>query len=356
MIPHNRPLITGADKQAVADVLESGYIAQGPEIAALETDFIDIYGGGGACAVSSGTAALFLALKGMKIGVGASVAVPTYSCSSLLNAVHMAGATPLVVDVRKDDFTIEAVALEQHAKVVDAVIAVHSFGARANIAALQHLNIPVLEDCCQSIGGMFKGRPMGSDGTAAVFSFYASKIVTGGQGGMIWDRTGAVSEAARDYREFDCREEYVPRFNLQMTDMQAAMVRSQLRRLSDIRARRQKIHGIYRARLDPSLGIQQGLEDKDRLPHRFVVRFPDLEAREAAKRKFEDAGISVIVPIERYELLHRYLGLDPDEFQVAESLADTTLSLPLYPALQDSDIARVADVLSDVRKTILANP
>jgi dTDP-4-amino-4,6-dideoxygalactose transaminase len=107
LIPHNRPLITAADRAAVDAVLTSGWIAEGPAVQALEARMVRLYGGGGACAVSSGTAALFLALKALGAASDTIVAVPTYTCSALLNAVFMAGTTPRVVDVLPDSFCLD---------------------------------------------------------------------------------------------------------------------------------------------------------------------------------------------------------------------------------------------------------
>ena len=158
MIPHNLPALTDRDMSVVSEVLRSGWIAQGPQVEALENDFTLMYGGGGACACSSGTAALYLALKGLGISIGDTVAVPTYSCSALLNAVNLAGAHPMVVDVREDDFTIDPQALKRLPLKPKAVIAVHVFGAEANIRHLQECVPLVIEDCCQSLGGSRGGR------------------------------------------------------------------------------------------------------------------------------------------------------------------------------------------------------
>lgn len=346
MIPHNRPLITAEDRAVVDAVLNSGWVAQGPQVETLEAEFVRHYGGGGACAVSSGTAALFLALKALGVEVGAKVAVPTYACSALLNAIYMAGATPSVVDVLPDSFCLDPVALARQAADTACVIAVHTYGAPADIATLRQPGHKLIEDCCQSLGGASGQGLLGAAGDAAVFSFYATKIVTGGQGGLVWSKDGAVTEAVRDYRQFDCRDSYVPRFNLQMTDIQAALVNSQLDRLEVIRSRRQAIARIYLAALPKGLLVQYGLKDARRMAYRFVVLAPDLATREALRRHMEQAGVGCAVPIERYELLHRYLQLDPAEFPVAENLVDTTLSLPIHSALDDAQLAQAVDAIS----------
>lgn len=343
-VPHNRPLIADADRQAVSAVLASGWIAEGPAVAALEKAFAHMNGGGASCAVSSGTAALFLALRGLGIAGGDVVAVPTYSCSALLNAVNMLGARPIPVDVRADDFTIDPASVARVAPDAKAVIAVHTFGASAPVAALKATGKLVVEDCCQSLGG-----GQGCEGDAAVYSFYATKIITGGQGGLVWDRSGKVAEAARDYREFDCRETYEPRFNFQMTDIQAAMILSQFERLADIRVRRRAIREKYLASAGHLLAggwkLQAGLDAATHLPYRFVLVAPNGQAREALQANLKQAGVSSIVPVEPYELLHRYTKLNEKDYPASEMLAAQALSVPLYPSLSDADVKTVCDVL-----------
>ncbi len=347
MISHNRPLITDEDRAAVDAVLGSGWLAQGPQVEALEAGFVRRYGGGGACAVSSGSVALFLALKALGIEAGAKVAVPTYACSALLNAIYMAGAAPSVVDVMPDSFCLDPAALARQATDATCVIAVHTYGAPADIADLRQAGRKLIEDCCQSLGGAAEQGLLGKTGDAAVFSFYATKIITGGQGGLVWSRDVAVSDAVRDYRQFDCRESYVPRFNLQMTDIQAALINSQMSRLDAIRARRLTIAQSYLAALPAGLSVQSGIADAGRMAYRFVVRAPDLATRDALRQHMQKAGVSCAVPIERYELLHRYLELDAADFPVAERLADTTLSLPIHPSLTNAQIAHVTSTFRE---------
>lgn len=347
-IPHNRPLITPADRAAVDAVLASGWIAQGPEVLALEASFDALYGGGGSCALSSGTAALFLALKTLGMGPGKRVAVPTYACSALLNAVYMAGAEPWIADVEAEDFNIDPGAVERAAggRKPDAIIAVHSYGARADVAALKAVGGAVIEDCCQSLGGAADGGNIGNDGDAAVFSFYATKIVACGHGGLMRDPDGRLADAARDYREFDQRESYEERFNLHMSDIEAAMARSQMSRLGDLADRRRATAARYLESLPAGIDAAAGVGDAGRMVYRFVLRFADSETRDRARAALAARGIEVIVPLERYELLHRYLGLDPAEFPVAENIVDTTLSLPVFPALTDAQVDRICAALA----------
>ncbi len=353
-IPHNTPLVTDGDRAAVEVVLRSGWIAQGPEVEGLEADFDALYSGGGSCALSSGSAALFLALKVLGAGPGARVAVPTYACSALLNAVHMAGAEPLVCDVRRHDYNLDPDSLQRFSggKMPAATIAVHTYGTPADVTAITKFGGAVIEDCCQSLGGRRDGRFVGAEGALAVFSFYATKIVTSGHGGMLRDPKGDLAVAAHDYRNFDCRETYEPRFNLHMSDIAAAMARSQLARLEAIAARRRDIARRYLAAVPEGVEVMAGTGDEERMVYRFVLEFPNGESRDLARDYFRENGITTIVPLERYELLHRYLDLDPADYPVAEALVDVTLSLPLYPALEEEQIERVCETLAGLETRV----
>ncbi len=347
MIRHNRPLIKEQDILAVENVLRSGWIAHGDQVTALENDFNFLYGGGGACACSSGTAALYLAFKGLGIGPNKRIAIPTYACSALLNAIYMAGAVPVVVDVREDDFTINADNIDSK---VEAVVAVHTYGAKADISLLKRKAPLIVEDCCQSLGGSNKdGKLLGLEGHVAIFSFYATKIITCGHGGMIWDVYDEVASITRDLRDFDCRKNYKPRFNFHLTDFQAAMARPQLSRLGEIAEKRRKIARKYLSEIPENVHVQKGISDQGRMVYRFVLRFSDQKIRDEAIEHFKIKGIQTIIPIERYELLHRYLNLDPEGYPIAERLVDTTLSIPIYPALNDDEVEKICDALSEVQ-------
>ena len=345
MIQHNKPWVTQEDRAAVQAVLSSGWIAQGREVELLEKNFSRFYGGGAGCALSSGTASLFLALKALGIKPGAKVAIPTYSCSALLNSVYMAGGLPEIVDVQPDTFCISADALTQQAPNADYVIAVHTYGAEANIEALRNPKRKLIEDCCHSLGGSGSKGLLGIGSDAAVFSFYATKIITGGQGGMLWAKDKSVSQRAKDYREFDCRNIYKPRFNFQMTDFQAAMIHSQMKRLQEIREKRQRIAKAYLKALPSGVQTQRGLADSGHMPYRFVVLTPDIQSRNAFRAHLNKENIGCTVPIERYELLHRYLNVDANHFPNAEHIVDTSLSLPIHSALTDDEIEKVISAI-----------
>ena len=345
MIPHNSTHITKSDRLAVDSIMKSGWIAQGKEVEALEKNFNQLFFDSTSCAVSSGTSALFLALRALGAKKNIEVAIPSYSCSALLNAVNMIGATPRIVDVTNDTFVIDHSSLVNLAPNSSIVIAVHTFGSRANIEMIKSLGVKVIEDCCHSLGGIYENQLIGQAGHVSIFSFYATKIITGGQGGLILSNNVDLIDSINDYREFDCREEYYPRFNFQMSDIQAAMIRSQLQRLNQIISRRYEIAQKYRENLPNNLICQEGVESEGSMVYRFVIRAPNKEFRNKLKTYLHNNKIQCIVPIKRDELLHRYLGIDPVNFPNSELLADTTLSIPIFPALTDNEIKYVSRML-----------
>lgn len=351
MIPHNRPLITDADRRAVDAVLRSPWIAGGEQVEALEAEMAALLGGGGACATSSGTAGLYVALRMLGVGRGDLVAVPTYSCSALLDAVFAVGAQPLPVDVSGSDFTIDPGSLERErsGRRLAATIAVHTHGARAPLEQLTAAGAgTIVQDCCHSIGGRREGAMLGHEGPLAVFSFYATKIITCGQGGLVYAPDEAVAGSARRYRDAETRPRYTPRFNVALTDFQAAMARSQLSRLDAIAAARRAVARRYLDALPQGVLAEPAVVEEQRLVHRFVIRARDAEQRERFASHFQGRGVAAPQPIQHDDLLHNYLGVDPERFPVAEALAQTTLSLPIYPALRGDEVDAVAQAIASL--------
>jgi perosamine synthetase len=336
VISHNRPTLGQAEKEAALRVLDSGWVAQGREVEAFEAEVCRYIGLDERCAValSSGTAALFMALwvLGAK---GKRVAIPVYSCAALRNAVVMAGAQPVAIDVEADSPNIDLNALPPNG--VDLIVAAHMFGFPSRWPR-EFKSIPVIEDCAQAIGARIDGIPVGANGTAAVFSFYATKMLTsGGQGGMLVSRERSIVDAVRDYRQFDSRQDRVPRFNLQMTDLQAAVGRAQLARIGEFIGRRKEIQNRYLAggiplwRNDPAEGIESNY-------YRAIFEIPDTRT---AIEQLERNEVRAIVPVHDWELIE-----DAEKFPRAGALCRRTISLPTYPLLTPADVLSVIQAVS----------
>jgi dTDP-4-amino-4,6-dideoxygalactose transaminase len=341
LIPHSRPSLTGDDARAVARVVESGQIAQGPEVAAFERELAARLGVPAAAAVSSGTAALELALCAADVGRGDEVIVPTWGCDALHHAVVRAGGRPVPADV---DPVTQALAIDDVRRRLTArtraIVVVHAFGRAIDVTPFAALGVPVIEDCAQALGARVNGRAAGSTGTAAICSFYATKLVTTGEGGAVAGSSATVARV-RDTREYDDREELSPRANAKLTDLQAALGRSQLARLDAFIARRQAIARRYRAGL---AGLPCRLpEDAGaaHVYHRFVVeveRPVDTVITALAAR-----GVYARRPV--FRPLHRATGVDG--YPVAERLWQRSVSLPCYPSLADAEVDTVASAVRD---------
>jgi perosamine synthetase len=336
VIAHNRPTLGNAEKEAALRVLDSGWVAQGREVEAFEAEVCSYIGLDERCAValSSGTAALFLALWALG-AKGKRVAIPVYSCAALRNAVVMAGAHPVAIDVEADSPNIDLHAVPPSG--IDLIVAAHMFGFPSRWPR-EFNSIPVIEDCAQAFGARIDGIPVGANGTAAVFSFYATKMLSsGGQGGMFVSRERSMVDAVRDYRQFDSRRDRVPRFNLQMTDLQAAVGRAQLARIGEFIGRRKEIQNQYLAagiplwRKDPAQGIEPNY-------YRAIVETPHASA---AIEQLERDEVRAIVPIHDWELIE-----DAGNFPRAGALCRRTISLPTYPLLTPAEVLSVIQAAS----------
>lgn len=342
MIPHSRPTVSEADAQAVARVVLSGRLAQGEEVEAFERELAAFVGQAGAVAVSSGTAALHLALLALGVGPGAEVVIPTYVCDALHHAVAHTGATPVLADAEPTTLSLDPDDVKRRLTArTRAVIVPHAFGLAAGADAFVAMGVPVIEDCAQAIGALDAGRPVGSRGALAVFSFYATKLLTTGEGGMVAGGDPALLARVRDLREYDERMDLSPRFNYKLTDLGAALGRSQLARLGEFIRRRREIAAAYRRRLAGApCRLPLDAAGGRHVYHRFVI---GVEAPlDPLIRQLEQLGIQCRRPV--FRLLHRALGREG--FPQADGLWDRSLSIPCYPSLTDADAERVADALA----------
>ncbi len=329
-VPHNRPTLGKEEEHAAARVIRSGRLAQGKEVQALEAEFCAFLGlePGHAVALSSGSAALFLALEILG-AAGKSVAFPAYVCAALMNACRLAQARPVLLDNLPGSPNADLAALLRSG--ADIAMVPHMYGIP------QEIRMPagsrLIEDCAQALGAAVGGVPAGLQGDAGVYSFYATKLMTtGGQGGMLVSRDKALAAAARDFREFDMRNDRKPRFNLQLTDLQAAVGREQLRKLPAFLKKRSDLFAIYRnAGLRLLTPAGNGLQ----AVHYRAVHLSEAPARVIAA--LESAGIRAINPLEEWELLG-----DAADFPNASQLCRATVSLPIYPSLSEADARRIA--------------
>jgi len=341
MIPHSRPLIDGEDAREVQRVLLSGQLAQDGEVARFESRMASFVGVRGAAAVSSGSAALHLALLSLKAGPGDEVIVPSYTCAAVLNAVLHTGAAPVVADIEPATFNLSADdAGRRITPRTRAVIVPHMFGVPADLDALGTLGVPLVEDLAMSLGSRWRGKRTGGKGSLAVCSFYATKMMATGEGGMVLGNDEALLAEVRDLRAMDEKEEFRVRFNCKMTDLQAALGLSQLRKLAGFIARRREIADLYGDTLR-RLGLPAPHAPAECEPvwYRYVLMLAgDADPFiEEMKRR----GVECRRPV--YKPLHRYLRLSG--FEASEDAWRRAVSVPLYPALSGAEIETILKAL-----------
>ncbi|MEE8143650.1 MAG: DegT/DnrJ/EryC1/StrS family aminotransferase, partial [Planctomycetota bacterium] len=252
-IPLSRPDLNGDDRRAVAQVLDSHVLSMGDESARLEEEFSARLDGLSAAVVSSGSAGLYLALRALGVRDG-EVITPSYGFIGTAHAIRLAGAEPRFADIERDTLCVSAETLEKmFSPSTRAVLPVHIFGTPAPMDEILDLasgwGVPVIEDACEALGSSFCGRPAGTLGDAGVFAFYPNKQMTTGEGGLVVARdpellacVKSMSNQGRGEGEFQFVREG---FNFRMTELQAALGRTQLKRLDGFLARRQRLAQRY---------------------------------------------------------------------------------------------------------------
>jgi dTDP-4-amino-4,6-dideoxygalactose transaminase len=342
LIPHSKPTLTEADAARVAAVVRSGQIAQGPEVAAFERELAVRLGTPAAAAVSSGSAALELALRALDVAGADEVVIPTYVCAALHHAVTRVGATPVLAEADPATLSVDPADVERRLSArTKCVIVPHAFGLAASLQRFDALGVPVIEDCAQAIGATDDGRPVGSRGRLSIVSFYATKMLTTGEGGAVAGPRDLI-ERVRDLRDYDERLDLAPRFNYKMSDLQAALGRSQLARLDEFIARRHAVAARYRARLSGApYGLPPDPAGGRHVYHRFVVDVGRPVG--AVIDALAAGGVMARRPV--FRPLHQALG--SSGFDIADRLWSERLSLPCYPALAAAEIDTVAGALTE---------
>jgi len=336
-IPHSRPTVGPAEAKAVSDVIGSGYMAEGDMVKQFEAAFAKFLGLEYATSTNSGTSGLHLTMLAMGIGKGDEVIIPSYVCSALLNAVNYTGANPILADIDPDTYNLDVVDVQRHINNrTKAIIVPHLFGLAADLDAILRLDVPIIEDCAQSVGGVYQERPVGTIGMASIYSFYATKVISTGEGGMVATSSRALAEEIRDLKKYDKRAAYKVRFNYKMNDIQAALGIVQLKALESFILRRRDIAERYHKAFN-SFSLMLPPSDAGHIYFRYVLGLP-MDAgpwiRELARM-----GITCARPI--HHPLHQYLKLGG--YQATDKAWKQSLSIPIYPTLTDDEINNVIE-------------
>ncbi len=355
LIPPAQPIIGAEEREAVDRVMRSGMLAQGPEVAAFEKEFSEFVDGRHCIAVNSGTSALHMAFLAVGIGPGDEVIVPSFSFAATANSVSLTGATPIFADIEQDYFNIDPAHVEALITPrTKAVMPVHLYGHPANMAALQAIcekhGILLLEDSAQSHAATFNGTPVGAFGLAASFSFYPTKNMTSGEGGMVTTPSDEVARNVRLLRNQGMERRYeneVVGFNTRMTDIHAAIGRVQLTKLMGWTKQRQDNAAFLSANIN-GVVVPPVAAEATHVYHQYTIRVVDHDRDRFAEELTKlGVGSGVYYPTPIHRLPSFGLSLD---LPTTERVAKQCLSLPVHPSLSHSDLEKVVESVNTVAR------
>jgi dTDP-4-amino-4,6-dideoxygalactose transaminase len=356
MIGVANPEFGEAEQEAAQRVLESGMVADGPEVRAFESEFATFCGADHAVATANGTAALVAALDGLGIGAGDTVVTTPFSFVASSNAIRLVGAEPVFADIDSETYNLDPKAARRAVRETDAdaILAVHLYGLPADMGALSDIaaeeDVLLIEDAAQAHGARYQGQPVGTFGDAAAFSFYPTKNMTTGEGGMVLTDHEAVAERAQCFinhgRDADGGPYAHERVghNLRMTSLAAAIGREQLAKLPAWVQQRRYHAALLSSGLEDVPGIETPPEpDKaHHAYHQYTVLCAD---RSDLQKRLEKEGVGSAVyypkPIHRLEAYEGYDASAP----VAEWAAESVLSLPVHPGLTTDEIDHVVETV-----------
>jgi dTDP-4-amino-4,6-dideoxygalactose transaminase len=353
MIPIARPTMGTEERDLVWSALESGSLAQGARVRELEERFAAFIGVRHAVATSSGTTALHLSLLANGIGAGDEVITVPFTFIASANSILYTGARPVFVDIGEDDFTIDPILIEAAITPrAKAIMPVSLYGQPADMPAIVEIadrhGLAVIEDACQSHGAQIDGRRSGSWGAGA-FSFYPTKNMTSGEGGMITTDDAELAERARLLREHGMKVRYhhdVIGYNFRMTDVHASIGLAQLPKLEAANARRKGIAARYDAEL---VGVitPRVAPGRSHVYHQYTIRVARRdEFVERLKERGVGSGIYYPIPVHRQKP-YLALGYGDVAVPVTDRLTAEVLSIPVHPSLTDAEVDAVIAAVNE---------
>ncbi|NJE26418.1 DegT/DnrJ/EryC1/StrS family aminotransferase [Thermococcus sp. MV5] len=363
MIPIAKPLIGEEEINAVVEVLKSGMLAHGKEVEAFEREFADYLGAKYGIAVTNGTAALDVALKAIKIGPGDEVITTPFTFIASANSILFQGAKPVFADIDPKTYNLDPnEVLEKITDKTKAIVVVHLYGQPADMKAFKEIaedyKLYLIEDCAQAHGAEFEGQKVGTFGDIAAFSFYPTKNMTTGEGGMIITNDEELARRAELIRNHGQTKKYLHEelgYNLRMTNIAAAIGRAQLKKLDEWNEQRienakllsdgiSKIDGLTPPYTDPRV---------KHVFHQYVIRveegFPLSREELMAKLREKGIGSAVHYPIPvHHQPFYQKLGYPKDICPNAIEAAKRVLSLPVHPAVSEEDIDYIIKTLEEL--------
>ena len=355
-IPPAKPIIGDEEREAVDRVLRSGMLAQGPEVAAFETEFAEHFQLGRECvAVNSGTSALHLGLLSSGIGAGDEVIVPSFTFAATANSVALTGATPVFADISLDDFCLDPASVEASiTERTKAIMPVHLYGHPAQMQALKELadkhGLLLFEDAAQAHGASLNGTPVGAFGSFAAFSLYPTKNMTSGEGGIVSCADETIARSVRLYRNQGMLKQYhneVVGLNNRMTDIHAAIGRVQLTKVAGWTKQRQANADFLTANLEGVI-TPPVAEGAVHVYHQYTVRVEeDRDGFSAALKEQYNIGSGMFYPVPNHRLAPFQ---SPVELPNTEQAAKECLSLPVHPSLSQGDLERIVAAVNALAK------
>ncbi|MFH1358915.1 MAG: DegT/DnrJ/EryC1/StrS family aminotransferase [archaeon] len=349
-IPHSKPFVDNEDIKTVANQVKSGLHAVQDKTKEFENKLANLVEKKYAKATNSGTNALHLALLSLDIKENDEVIFPSYNCQSIYNAVNYVKAKPILADTDKNSPNISETTIKPLiTSNTKAIIIPHMLGVPANIDEIIKLadehNIPVIEDCAQSLGAYYNSKQTGSYGIISIFSFFATKVISTGYGGMILTDSEEINSKIHDLTQYDERSELKPAYNYSLTDIQAVLGISQLNKLDFLLNRRKEIAKKYVQAFKDKVSF---LNYKQGFPFRFLLIFNNQKERDKAKEELNSKDIRCRTPF--IKPLHHYEEFKniKNNFPNSEALFNNALSIPIYPALTDDEVDFIIKSVKEV--------
>jgi dTDP-4-amino-4,6-dideoxygalactose transaminase len=361
-IPLARPVIGEAEEQRVLEVLRSGRLSLGPLLSEFEQAFARRIGTRYASAVSSGTAGLHLALRAVGVSDGDEVITSPFSFVASANVAVYERARPVFVDIDPVTLNVrpDAVAAAVTERTA-ALLPVHVFGYPAEVAGLEPLGLPIVEDACEALGAVSgDGVAVGARGHPAVFAFYPNKQMTTGEGGMVCVADPSLKERIDSERnqgrapDMGWLDHDRLGFNYRLSDIACALGLAQLERLDQMLAARSRVAGLYREALAGVEGLGLPCPDAGRARRGwfvFVVQLPGELDRDQVIRALGERGIPSKPYFPAVHLMTFYrerFGHRPGEFPVCEDVAARSIALPFFPEMTEAQVDHVAAALGAV--------
>jgi dTDP-4-amino-4,6-dideoxygalactose transaminase len=348
--------LSGELRAAVTGALESTDFILGGEVELFEEEFAEFCGVAHAVGLDSGTSSLELALRAFGVGPGDEVITAANTFAATALAISYTGATPVLVDVSRATYNMNPALLEEAITPrTRAIVPVHLYGQPADMDAIVPIarehGIPVIEDACQAHGAAYRGRPAGSIGDAAAFSFYPAKnLGAAGDAGALVTNDDGVAETVRMLRNYGQEEKYhhlIRGYNRRLDTLQAAVLRVKLRHLHRWNALRGRHAALYSDLLSPThVNTPYVADDVLHVWHLYVVRSPHRdELRDQLGAYGIATGIHYPVPI-HLQPAYADLGYSEGTFPVSEQCSREVLSLPMFAELTRADIEHVVDVIA----------